>query len=59
MKTFAYKDCGKAEFQPNKGWVAPVIFTCEAEKLSEADEIYEKAIGKHPSKEKWISVVCN
>ena len=47
MATFIYVD--NSDY-PNK----KVVFECQAEKLTDADVLYEKATSKNPIKEKYI-----
>ena len=47
MPTFIYVDNSN---YPNK----VVVFECEAEKLTEADKLYEKATSKNPIKQSHI-----
>jgi hypothetical protein len=51
---FIYHDNSKTTWemidQYNGHWVAPVVFSCEADDILEADAKFEKAIGCKPLK---------
>lgn len=49
MSKYTYKDNNKGAYQAGS-WVAPVVFECEAENISDADQQYEAALGKNPAK---------
>jgi hypothetical protein len=54
---FIYSDNLKAKWVNGK-WETPVVFQFKGNDITEADAAYEKAKGKHPSKEKGVGCQC-
>jgi hypothetical protein len=45
MKTYVYRDQSKS-----KDLSGPIVFKCEANTISEADELFKATVGKDPVK---------
>lgn len=53
MNTYVYKNHKKGEWIGSE-WIAPVVFTCEAEFILAADNAYTSATGDNPIKQTHI-----
>ena len=59
MTHFTYKDNSKATWDYGVCQsVAPVIFECDEELLTEADKLFEKALGYNPAKKPHVVCSC-
>ncbi len=53
MKKFFYVD--NNEGQRIEGhWTAPTVFSCQAETITKADELFKQKMGKDVTKMPWI-----
>ncbi len=59
LMKFVYKDNSKGQWKVCKSmkWIAPVVFECEAETISQADDLYAQNIGKNVTKQVHIGMV--
>lgn len=49
MNTYVYKDNAKGCYENGK-WVAPTIFSCQADGICEADELFKSQTNQDPRK---------
>jgi len=53
MNQYVYYDNAKGQ-QTSQGWLAPVLFECMAETISDADDLMIAKTGVDPRKNKYI-----
>lgn len=53
MKKFLYMDNDEGQWIEDH-WTAPTVFSCQAETITEADELFKQKTGKDVTKMPWI-----
>jgi len=53
LETYVYKDNNQGKWEKGQ-WITPVIFSCKAESITEADSLFQKETGQSIEKQPHI-----